>query len=145
MQASVVANQGLPRISGCPPSYELGCKTKKSTRYSHESTETMRSSKIPSGLIVDLSASSRMVGVGRRLVSPSFRTISMVITLIAAPRSTNTFSIYVFPICTVIVGFPGSSYLARRVFPIISSNSFPMAWTVGRSLGFLPGFLTHRS
>ena len=64
MQASAVANKGLPRISWCPPSYDLGFKTKKSVGYSHESTETTMSSNIPSGLIVDLSASSRMVGVG---------------------------------------------------------------------------------
>ena len=63
MQASAMANQGLLRISGCPSSCDLGCKTKKSIGYSHESTETKRSSNIPSGLIVDLSASSRMVGV----------------------------------------------------------------------------------
>ena len=145
MQASVVAIQGLPRISGCPPSYDLGCKTKKSAGYSHESTEATRSSNIPSGLIVDLSTSSRMVGVGRILVSPSFRTISMVIMLIAAPISTDTLNICVFLTCRVTVGFLGSSYLARRVFPIINSDSFPMTWTVGGSLGFLPGFLTQGS
>ena len=64
MQESTVANQVLPNINECPPSYDLGCKTKKSKGYSHESTETTRSSKIPLGLIVDLFASSRMVGVG---------------------------------------------------------------------------------
>ena len=62
MQASAVANQGLPRISGCPPSYDLGCKTKKSVGYSQESTEMTRSSKIPSGLMVDLSSSSKWWG-----------------------------------------------------------------------------------
>ena len=44
MQASSIANQGLPRINGCPPSYDLGCRTKKSAGYSHESTEMTRSS-----------------------------------------------------------------------------------------------------
>ena len=145
MQAYVVANQGLPKINGCPPNCDLGCKTKKLVGYSHESTKMMRSSNIPSGLIVDLSSSSKMVGIGRILVSPSFHTVSMVIKLIAAPKSTSTFGIYVFPICTVTVGFPGSLYLARRVFPIISSDSFPLTWTVGGSLGFLPGFLVHKS
>ena len=144
MQASVVANQDLPKISRCPPSCELGCKTKKLVGYSHESTKMTRSSKIPLGLIVDLSPSYKMVGVGKRLVIPSFHIVSMDITLIATPRSTSTFSICVFLICTVTVGFLGSSYLARRVFPIINLDSFPKTWTMGGSLGFLPGFLTHK-
>ena len=101
MQASVVANQGLPRINGCPPRCDLRCKTKKLARYSQESTEITRSSKIPSGLIVDLFPSSKMVGVGLRLVSPSFLTVSIVIILIATPKSTNTLGIYMRPINTV--------------------------------------------
>ena len=126
MQASAVANQGLPRINGCPPSYDLGCKTKNSAGYSHESTEIMRSSNIPSGLIVDQFASSKMVGVGLRLVSPSFLIVSMVTTLIVAPKSTSTLGIYVLPICIVTVEFPRSSYFSKRVFPIINSDNFPM-------------------
>ena len=126
MQASAIASQGLPRINGCPPSYDLGCKTKKSVGYCLESNELTRSSKIPSGLIVDLSASSKMVGVGLRLVSPSFHTVSMVMTLIDAPKSIGTLGICVLPICTLTVGFPGSSYLDKRVFPIINSYNFPM-------------------
>ena len=82
MQASAVANQGLPRLSECPPSCDLACRTKKSP-------------KIPSVLMVDLYASYRTVGVGLRLVSPSFLTISMVMTLIDAPNSTSTLNIYV--------------------------------------------------
>ena len=61
-----------------------------------------------------------------RLVSPCFLTVSMVMTFIAAPKSTSTLGIYVCPICTVTVGFVGSSYLARRVFPIINVDNFPM-------------------
>src|SRR5713101_2760430 len=60
MQASAVANHGLPRINGCPPSCDFGCNTKKSAGYSHESTDITRSSKIPSGLMVDLSANSKI-------------------------------------------------------------------------------------
>ena len=59
MQALAVANQGLPRFNECPPSYDLGFKTKKLVGYSQDSTEITRSSNIPSGLIVDLSASSK--------------------------------------------------------------------------------------
>ena len=81
MQALAVANQGLSKINGCPPSCDFGCKTKKSAGYSHESTEMTRSSRIPSGLMVDLSASSKTVGVGLRLVSSSFLMVSIVMTL----------------------------------------------------------------
>ena len=126
MQASVVDNQGLPRINGCPPSCELGCKTKNLAGYSQESTKITRSSKIPSGLIVDLFASSKKIGVGLILVSPSFLIVSMVMMLIVVPKSTGTLGICVLPICTVIVGFPGLSYLAKRVFPIINLDNFPM-------------------
>ena len=126
MQASAVANQGLPRINGCPPNCDLGCNTKKSAGYSHESTEMTRSSRIPSGLMVDLSANSKIVGVGLRLVSPSFLTVSIVITLIAAPRSTSTLGICVCPICTVTVGLPGSPYLVTGYFPVIKADKFPM-------------------
>ena len=145
MQASAVANQGLPRINGCPSSCDLGCKNKKLAGYSQESTVIMRSSKIPSGLIVDLSASYKMVGVGLRLASPSFLTVSIVITLIVSPKSISMLGICVHPICTMTVGFPRSSYLAKRVFPIINADNFPMTWTVEGSLGFLPGFFVHRS
>ena len=126
MQASAVANQGLPKINVCPPRCDLGCKTKKSARCSEESTKIMRSSKIPSSLIVDLSYSSKTVGVGLRLLSPSFLTVSIVIMLIATPKYISTLGICVRPICTVTVGFPGSSYLVMRVFPIINANNFPM-------------------
>ena len=66
IQASVVASHGLPRINGCPPSYDLGYKTKNCVGYYHESIETTNSSKIHYGLILDLSTISNMVGVGLR-------------------------------------------------------------------------------
>jgi hypothetical protein len=50
MKASVVAYHGLPRIRGCPPKLDLGCRIIKSTGYSHESIETMTSSTTPLGL-----------------------------------------------------------------------------------------------
>ena len=145
MQASAMANQGLPRINGCPPSCDFGCNTKKSAGYSHESTEMTRSSRIPSGLMVDLSTNSKMVGVGLILVSPIFFTVSIVMTLIAAPKSTSTLGICVCPICTVTVGFLGSSYLVTRVFTVINVDNFPMTWIVAGSLGFLLSFFVHRS
>ena len=94
---------------------------------------------------MDLSASSKTVGVGLRLVSPSFLTVSIVMTLIATPKSTSMLGICVCPIYIVTVGFLGSSYLANRVFPVINADNFPMMWTVGRSLGFFPGFFVHKS
>ena len=65
--ASTVAIHGLPNTTGCPLDADLGYKTKKSMGYSHESRDTISSSNTPSGLILDRSASSSMVGVGRRL------------------------------------------------------------------------------
>ena len=65
IKASAVPSQGLPRIRGCPPNLVLGCNTTKSAGYSQESTEMTKSSNTPSGWIVDQSASSRIVGVGR--------------------------------------------------------------------------------
>ena len=93
MYASIVAIHGLPKINGCPPSCDLGYKTTKPVGYSHESTETSRSSTIHSGLIVDLSSISSMVGVGLRLVNPSFFKVSMVITFIEGPKPTKTLDI----------------------------------------------------
>jgi hypothetical protein len=49
MNASVVANHGLPRIKGCPPKLDLGWRIIKSTGYSHESRDTMISSITPFG------------------------------------------------------------------------------------------------
>ena len=72
MYAYVVASHGLPKINGCPPRYDLGYKRTKSTGYSHDSMKTNRSSRIPSGLIVDLSTIANMVEVGLRLASPNF-------------------------------------------------------------------------
>ena len=62
MYASVVAIQGLPNINGCPPNYDFSCKTRKYVGKSHESTDTTTLSTTPSGLMVDLSSISKMVG-----------------------------------------------------------------------------------
>ena len=47
------------------------------------------SSSIPSGWIVDLSASSKIVGVGHKFFNPRSFKVSLVIILIAAPKSTR--------------------------------------------------------
>ena len=57
MKASAVANHGRPKIRGWPPRLDLGCKTTKSTGYSHESTEITKSDHStirPEGVIDDL-------------------------------------------------------------------------------------------
>ena len=56
-----------------------------------------RSSKIPLGLMVDLSASSKMVGFGLGLVSPVFVIVSIVMTLITTPKYTSTLGILCMP------------------------------------------------
>ena len=93
MYASVVASHGLPKINGCLPSCELGCKTTKSAGYSHESTETTTSSTTPSLMQVDLSAISSMVGVGLILASLIYFKVSIVITFIDVPKSTKKLDI----------------------------------------------------
>ena len=64
MKPSTVANHGHPRIRGWPLRRDLGCKKTKSAGYSHESTEINKSSITPSGLMVEKSTNSKIVGVG---------------------------------------------------------------------------------
>ena len=63
MKALVVANQGLPRMSGYPSRLFLEVNIIKSTRYSQESKDTEIYSNTPSGLITDLSINCSNVGV----------------------------------------------------------------------------------
>lgn len=121
MKASTVANQGFPNIKGWPPSRVLGCKTTKSSGYSQESTEITMSSITPSGLMVDWSGNSRIVRVGQTYF-PSCNNcfVSICMMLIAAPKSTNTSRIIIWPIFTVSVGLLGQPYLIGGVFPSIS-------------------------
>jgi hypothetical protein len=80
----------------------------------------------PSGLIVDQSTNSRIVGVSlTSFCNCSNYKVSRVMILIAAPRSTRTRGIIVFPICTVMVWWPGSPYLTGGVLPDISQTSLP--------------------
>jgi hypothetical protein len=146
MKASAIANHGHPRIRGWPPRWDLGCKMTKSAGYSHESTEMTKSSITPSGLMVERSTNSRIVGVGHICVlSCNKYIVSIGMMLIVAPKSTSTCGIDVCPILTVTVGFPGSPYLIGGVLPNISSEKSPTTCTVRGSLGFHPGFLIQRS
>jgi hypothetical protein len=86
-----VVNHGRPRIRGWPPRLDLGCNTKKSAGYSHESTEITKSSIAPSGLMVERSTNSRTVGVGQIFVpSCSNYVVPIGMMLIATPKSTST-------------------------------------------------------
>ena len=57
--------------------------------YSHESTETMTSFRVPSGRTTDRSANSSKVEAGYTDAMPSFWQVEVVKILIAAPRSTK--------------------------------------------------------
>jgi hypothetical protein len=100
----------------------------------------------PSSLIMDRSANSRIVEVS--LVSfcnCNSCEVSRVTILIAAPKSTRTQGIIIFPICIETVGWPRSPYLTGGALPDISVDKSPITWTVRGSLIFLPGFLTQMS
>ena len=86
-----MASHGHPRIKGWPPSLDFGCSTRKSAGYSHEAMDITTYSRIPSGQIVDTSASSKIVGVGRKFVYPRRFKVSQVIILMVAPNSTSVF------------------------------------------------------
>jgi hypothetical protein len=91
MKVSTVANHGRPRIRGWPPRLDLGCNMTKSIGYSHESIEITKSSITPSGLMVERSTNSRIVGVGQICVpSCSNCVVSIGMMLISAPKSTST-------------------------------------------------------
>ena len=61
--------------------------------YSRESKVTTMFSIIPSGVIVELSASCRIVGVALNHSIFSFFIVSLVMTFIEAPRSIKEFLI----------------------------------------------------
>ena len=63
IKASIVANQGLPNINGCPPNLYFRCKTVKYTGYSQESKETIISSNTPYGFNVDVSINCKTLCV----------------------------------------------------------------------------------
>ena len=105
----------------------------------------MTSCSVPSGLTTNQSASSNKVEVGSTDVMPSFWQVVVVKILNAAPKSTKAFE-KVFPlICTVTIGFPGSSYLMGVSFPDNRSDRVPTTWTFGLFVIFLLGFFIHSS
>ena len=91
---------------------DLEYMTRKSTGYSQEASVIMTSSKLPAGLMIDLSTNSIMVWVGDlNWLIWSFYIVSKGITLIVAPKSMSVFGKEIPLISTVTTRFPGSLYL----------------------------------
>ena len=91
----------------------------------------MTSCSVPSGLTTDRSASSSKVEVGSTDIMPSFWQVVVVKMLIAAPRSTKAFEKVCPLMCTVTIGFPGSSYLTGVSFYDNKLDKVPTTWTFG--------------
>jgi len=91
MYAYVIYSHGHRNINGCPLSLLLGLITRKSARYSQESTDIVMSYNVPTGLTVDLSTSSNIIEVGSKEVIPKTLQVSMVRMLMATPKSTSVF------------------------------------------------------
>jgi hypothetical protein len=146
INALVVANQGLPKITRWPLVGSFEWMTKTSTGYSYEAKVTMTSSKISSCITLILSANSKMVGVGlRRGCNYNFSKVVVVITLMAAPRSMRVFPMEISLMVMVTMGFPRFPYFSSLGFSNMYSESSPIKCTIGGSFYFLPGFLIHNS
>ena len=100
---------------------------------------------VPSGLTTDRSASSNKVEVGSTDVMPNFLQVVVVKILIIAPKSTKSFENLCPLICTVTIGFPGSSYLIGASLLDNRSDKVPTTWTVGLFVILLLGFFIHSS
>ena len=68
-----------------------------------------------------------------------------MIILMVAPRSTNALGKEHPFICTVIIGFPGSSYFTGVSLSYNKSDKVPTAWIVHVMFIFLLGFLVQNS
>lgn len=107
INAYALASHILHRITRCPLAIDFVYKTMKSTRYSHESRETITSSKNISFLTLNLSLNSRMIRVGWRYVNLSCFMACSVIMLMVTPRSTKVLGPHTPLIYTETIGFPG--------------------------------------
>jgi hypothetical protein len=146
INALVVANQGLPIMTGGPLVGSFEWMTRKSTGYSHEAKVTMISSKIPSSITLVLSANSKMVGVGlRRGFNCNFSKVVAVITLMVAPVSMRVFPMETSLMVMVTIGFPRFPYFASFDCFDMYSESYPIKCTLGGSFFFIPDFLIHNS
>jgi len=97
-----------------------------STSYFHEYKEKITSSNTSSGFILDLSASSRTVVVGRRLDKFNCYMVCMVIMLITDTMLVKVFGIHISLMYTKTMGLPGSTHLSTKICPNIKSTIFPI-------------------
>ena len=127
IKALAVANHGLPNIIGCPLEGSFDSMTIKSTGYSHEATDTIMSSRTPTGFTVVRFASSKMEGVDRRNC-PNYEAskTAVVIILMVAPKLINVLSMELLFIITFITEAPGFLYFANQDWSDIYSNISPM-------------------
>jgi len=108
--------------------------------------ETIKSSTIPSGVMVEQFANCYTVVVFLR--EPwrlTLSIVSLIITLMVAPRSIRVWGIMVPLMWTSTIGLPGPRYFRQITCPNIRSNSCPMTLIVEASLLHLLGCLNHFS
>lgn len=101
------------------------------------------SSKLPVGLMIDLSANSSRVWVRLKLFSYNVCMVLTGITFIVALISMSVFGKEMSSIYMVTTRFPGSLYL-DGIYDINSDNC-PTTYITGGSFLFIPGFLMQRS
>jgi len=92
----------------------LDWRTKNLAWYSQESIETITSSTTPSGAALDLFASYNIVVV---FINDhwgfNLSMVSIVITLMAAPRSIKVWGTMIPSMCTSTIGLPESRYFGK--------------------------------
>ena len=102
----------------------------KNVGYSQESKVTMISSTTPSNFTVEPSLSYRMVGVSIIIWIFNFSIMSLVMTLMLAPRSTKAFLAWTPFICMVTIRIPRFEYLRITKFSSIRSYNYPRTWNI---------------
>ena len=80
----------------------------KSIGYFQEAIVTTTSSRVPIGLMTDLSAISKMMGAGLSPGNYNYVIVSYVMEFISVPKSTSVLGRSTMFISMVTMGFPGS-------------------------------------
>jgi hypothetical protein len=144
INALAMANQGLPKITGCPLVGSFEWITRKSIGYSHEAKLTMISSNIPSGITFVLYANSKIVGVGlRRGFNCNSSKVVTVIKFMVSPRYMRVFPMETSLMGMVTMGFLEFPYFATLGYSDMYSKISPIKCTIGGFFCFLPAFLIH--
>lgn len=86
-----------------------------------------------------------MVGVGQRLQIFIFFNVSMVVTLMDAPKSIKVFGTKILLIKMETIGTLGSTYFFILIFVHIRLAIFATTFTIDGYFFFLPYFLRHNS